>query len=165
MPGKAHDDIQRGHAKVRAAAEQLLALLDTRQLADMTELARARWSFASELIQSLTFKERYLYGHFERNSTPAIKDKFAASIAAMEQCFVAYRDHMQRWPTEITATSWPDYTRSAQTVVRAFLARIDHEERHLLPIAREMGALTVSSATPARNWARQAFDIKGRIGL
>lgn len=152
------------HARLRVCADRLEALVSSPALPDMGTLAAARWDLGCTMMQHLAFEDRHLYAHLEQDPRDHVRRTAASFQQELTSSFGPYAEHAKQWTPERIAQAWDQYRAQAGALIQALRARITREEEELYPLVRESGIDTRASALPTRNWTREAFAIKERIG-
>lgn len=149
--------------RVCTFAEELTSLLGRAEPVDPADLARARWSFASRLMQHLAAKERHIYAKLEHDGRPEVATYFSNSKNDLLSRFQGYVRHMETWPTSQALAQWAAYRPKAIAVVDLFIIRLKREEGELLALL-ERYAIDITMPSPVTsNWVRQGFDVKASV--
>jgi hemerythrin-like domain-containing protein len=152
------------HARLRDCADRLEALLASSSLPDSDALAAARWALGSTMMQHLAFEERHLYAALRDDPRDHVRQTAAIFHEQLASSFVPYADHTKQWTPERVTKSWESYRAQTQALIATMRARMAREEQELYPLVHRNGIDTRHSGVPSRNWAREAFAIKERIG-
>ena len=152
------------HAKLRACADRLEALLASGSVPDPDALADARWTLGSTMMQHLAFEERHLYAALREDPRSHVRNVAAEFHEQLASSFGPYADHAKHWTPERVAESWDIYRGQTRTLLETMRRRMAREEEELYPLVQRNGIDTRQSGLPSRNWAREAFAIKERIG-
>jgi hypothetical protein len=157
------DRFLKDHARINQFAAELIDVLNVASPPDSIMLSKARWAFASTLMQHLAIKERHLYAKLEGDGRPEVTQAFAASKADLLRRFDRYAAHMEAWPTGTAIGSWSTYRPKAIEVVLIFTDRFKNEERDLFGLIDRFD-IDISTPSPITlNWARKAFEVKAKV--
>jgi len=160
---KVQEQLLREHSRIFGLAAELNALLASAIPVDPDVLAKARWSFASALMQHLAVKERYIYAKLEQDRRPQVEAFYASSKSDLLGRFAAYTQHMENWPTARALAEWSTYCPNAAAVVDRFVERLKHEETELFETLNRFDVDISFPSTVTSNWVRKAFDVKDKV--
>lgn len=152
------------HARLRACADCLEALLVSADVPDPESLAAARWALGSTMMQHLALEERHLYAALRDDPRAHVRRIAEAFQNDLVTSFGPYADHAKSWTPERVSGDWDTYRTQTLALLQTMRARMTREETELYPLVERNGIDTRHSGLPGRNWTREAFVIKERIG-
>lgn len=154
------DKILRDHAILRERGENLIALLELKEMPDAKLLAEVRWQLSSHVMQHLALKDRCLYTKLLNDPRAHVRTLGEMFHRELTDMYVQYSEQGKYWTQERVAANWEAYRHPAKARVLAMFARVDREEAELLPLVRN-AAIDITTQVPhSSNWTREAFAIK-----
>ncbi|WP_022681446.1 hemerythrin domain-containing protein [Sphingobium bisphenolivorans] len=131
------DELRQQHDTIEALARRFQqAVADE---GSPQRLGTLRWQFARELMAHLAVEDRLFYPNIQRQSHEALRTMAARlqiEMAPLADRFSAYLAH---WSDERIAENWPAFCRETRNMLSAILARVEKEERLLMPLLQEAG--------------------------
>ena len=153
----------RDHDRIAQIASEVTVMFSSPSPPDALMLSKARWTFASNLMQHLAIKERHLYAKLEADARREVTQAFACSKADLLRLFDQYTEYVEAWPTAEALSSWPSYRIKALAVVNTFVARLKKEEVELFDLVDRFG-IDMSTPSPVTiSWTRKAFELKAKV--
>lgn len=155
------DKLLEDHARLRRHAHTLLAAVADPGVRHEAVLEQLRWTLARESLQHLAADERMVLVPIERDGTPDARKVAAHFRADLEQFNATFRQHMEYWTGSRVRRVPQRYAAAVSELVARLEHRLDREERELYPLAAKLEQ-SIASA-PSRNWAGDAWSIRGSI--
>jgi hypothetical protein len=127
------------HARIRALADQLEAVIAGRRPDDATIFWRLRWSILSLILQNWRHQRAEVMEPLLRDpraGVAALAEEFNADLAEISR---RYLDHIIRWDSDEGMADWTLYGDQVQPLFGVLRDRLEREERLLFPLLETAG--------------------------
>jgi hypothetical protein len=152
------------HEQLRVIAAELTILLDRPEPPAADTLSDCRWRMARLMLRHLPVEDRQVFRRLDAHPEPRVRAKMADFRLDLDARYDTYRTHSEKWSVDCAIADWAAYRASARRQIVQLKEALLREESEIYPLLDGAPPAPAERPIDQRNWAGDAWLIRGQLG-